>query len=276
MSRTRKTAALTSSTTPTLERQAKRISRQQKQLAKEISATLESELPVKLVGAKGRAIKLSDLNVLEPLTDTQADFFESYQDGGIAFMLYGSAGTGKSFIGLYHALCDVLDPDSVYEKVVIVRSVVQSRAMGFLPGTMDEKMEPFELPYHDICADLLNRKDAYAKLKDMGKIEFLSTSFLRGSTFNNCIVLFDEAQNETFHGFSTVLTRLGTDSKIIICGDGLQNDLLHSKTDISGFRDAVAVTKTMADFRSFKFTTDDIVRSGFVKSWLIACEKLGL
>lgn len=275
MSRTRKTA-LTSSTTPTLERQAKRISRQQKQLTKELAFTLDQEAPVSLTGAKGRAIRFSDLIDLKPLTDTQADFFDAYEDGGIAFMLYGSAGTGKSFIALHRAIREVLDPESGIKKIIIVRSVVQSRNMGFLPGTVEEKLEPFELPYHDICADLLNRSDAYEKLKDMGKIEFLTTSFLRGSTFNNCIVIFDEAQNETFAGFSTVLTRLGMNSKIIVCGDGLQNDLLHSKTDISGFRDAVAVTRTMEDFRSFKFTTDDIVRSGFVKSWLIACERLGL
>lgn len=266
----------TASSTLQIERQAKRLSRQQKQLSKELSVQIASELPVKLTGAKLRPIKPSDLSVLKPLTDTQSDFFEAYNQGGIAYMLYGSAGTGKSYIALYHALRDVLAPDSIYDKVIIVRSVVQSRNMGFLPGSMDEKMEPFELPYHDICGDLLNRKDAYEKLKDMGKIEFLSTSFLRGSTFNNCIVIFDEAQNETFAGFSTVLTRVGMDSKIIICGDGIQNDLLHSKTDISGFRDAVQITKTMSEFRSFKFTTDDIVRSGFVKAWLIACEKLGL
>jgi predicted ribonuclease YlaK len=277
LTRSRSTkSALTSSTNPNIERQAKRLSRQQKQLDRDIQADLSMNVPTKLVGAKGRTIKLSDLINLTPLTDTQQYFFDAYNDGEEAFTLFGSAGTGKSFIALYHALRDVLHQDSVYDKIIIVRSTAQSRNMGFLPGDMNEKTEPFEAPYIEICHTLLNRSDAYEKLKDMGKIEFVSTSFLRGTTFNNSIIIFDEAQNETFQGLSTVLTRVGKDTKIIVCGDGAQNDLIHSKTDVSGFRDFIGITNSMNEFNNFKFTVDDIVRSGFVKAWLVACEHYGI
>jgi phosphate starvation-inducible PhoH-like protein len=256
-----------------LERQAKRLTRQQRRLEQELMTTGDSS--VTLTSSRSRAIKFSDIKKIQPKTDTQADVFDAWDDTD-AMVLYGSAGTGKSFLALYHALVEVLDPETDYEKILIVRSTVQSRNAGFLPGTVEEKNEPFELPYIDIFSELLGRPDAYEKLKDLGKVEFLSTAFLRGSTFNNCIIFFDEAQNCTFPEISTVATRIGKNTKMIVAGDGLQNDLIHSKTDVSGFRDFLSVASRMEEFRTFKFTTDDIVRSGFVKSWLIACEKLGL
>lgn len=272
MSRAPRKSSLTNTDNTHFERQARRISKQQKQLDKDINIATE----IKLTGAKGRVLKLTDLINLEPLTDTQADFFDAYEYGSEAFVLYGSAGTGKTFLGLYHALVDALTPESLYKKIIIVRSSVQSRDQGHLPGTVEEKMEQFELPYHSICAELLGRKDAYQKLKDMGKIEFMSSSFLRGATFNDSIIIFDEIQNETFSTISTLITRTGKNSKLILVGDGAQNDLTHSKHDISGFTDFINVTQNMHEFSHFRFTSDDIVRSGLCKSWIIACEKLGL
>lgn len=271
MTRQRSKPVLTAN--PKLERQAKRLTRQQKRLEQDLMVT--SDDPVKLTMSKGRSIRYTDIKKIEPLTDTQEDVFEAYHETD-AMVLYGSAGTGKSFIALYHALIDVLDQDTEYEKILIVRSTVQSRDMGFLPGTTEEKMEPFELPYHDIFATLLGRPDAYEKLKDMGKVEFLSSSFLRGSTFNNCIIIVDEFQSMTLHEAKTVASRVGKYSKLVVIGDGAQNDLVKSKNDVSGFRDFLTIASRMSEFRTFKFTTDDIVRSGFVKSFLIACESLGL
>lgn len=272
---TRRTA-LTSSNNPQTERVAKRIARQQKHLEKDL-LTASPYLQPSGFAAKGRSIKFGDIKQLEPLTDTQADFFEAYENNDAdAFVLYGSAGTGKSYISLYFALQDVLMQESVYKKIILVRSSVQSRDQGFLPGSDQEKMEPFEQPYHGICADLLGRKDAYEKLKDMGLLEFHSSSFLRGATFDNAIVVVDEMQGMGIHELKTISTRAGKNTKLIFCGDGAQNDLITDKNDVSGFRDFMAVTKSMSEFRHFKFTPDDIVRSGFVKAFIIACERLGI
>lgn len=272
MARTPRKTSLT--TTPHVDRQARRIARQAKQLDREVSTDMYKQ--TNLTGAKARTIKLSDLPRLEPLTDTQADFFDAYEENVEAMVLYGSAGTGKTFMALYHALQDILNPESQFDKIIIVRSSVQGRDQGHLPGDAAEKMEQFELPYISICAELLGRPDAYEKLKDMGKIEFASTSFLRGITFNDAIIIADEIQNETFATIGTLVTRVGKNTKLIVMGDGLQNDLTHSKHDISGFRDFLAVTKVMSEFRSFRFTSDDIVRSGICRSWIVATEKLNL
>lgn len=275
MSRTR-TPRKSSLTTPTgsVTRQARRIARQTKQLEKEVSIDMYRQ--TSLTNSKGRTIKLTDLRQLDPLTDTQADFFDAYDDGVESFVMYGSAGTGKSFLALYHALQEILDPESKYDRIIIIRSSVQGRHQGFLPGDDSEKMAVFEAPYVSICADLLNRNDAYEKLKDMGAIEFESTSFLRGQTFNNAIIIADEIQNENFKTISTIMTRVGNNSKLIVMGDALQDDLTVSRYDVSGFRDFISVSKSMSEFRHFKFTSDDIVRSGFCKSWIIAAEKQGL
>lgn len=229
-----------------------------------------------LTGAKSRAIKLSDLKKLSPMTDTQEDFFQAYEDGEEAMVLYGSAGVGKTFLAMYHALVDILQPEPKYDKIIIVRSVVSSRDIGFLPGDIELKSAPYELPFQSIVTELTGKKDAYEKLKESGKIEFITTSFLRGLTFNNAIVIFDECQNATWGELSTLITRFGKESKIIFCGDSVQNDLLQKKNDVSGLREFIEVTRSMIEFRHFKFTSADIVRSGLVKSFIIQCEKLGL
>lgn len=257
-------------------RVAKRIARQQKHLEKDLLSS-GSYLPLNNGTAKNRSIKFSDIKHIEPLTDTQVDFFDSYDDNSAtAYVLYGSAGTGKSYIAVYFALQDVLQQGSDFKKIVLVRSSVQARDQGHLPGTAEEKMSMFEQPYYGIFSDLLGRKDAYEKLKDIGTLEFCSSSFLRGETFNNSIVIVDEIQNFSFSEISTIITRIGRNTKLILCGDGAQNDLVTNKNDVSGFRDFLSISKNMTEFRHFKFTTDDIVRSSFVKSWLIQCERLGL
>lgn len=251
-----------------IDRQAKRIGRQQKRLEKDLRLS-----PVDVIATpRNTALRLKHF---EPITDNQARFWEAYDDAG-AFVLYGSAGTGKSFLALYKAIQEVLDPSSDFSKIVIVRSTVQSRDMGFLPGDSTDKCAPFEEPYVQIFSEFFGKKDAYEKLKDMGKIEFCSTSLLRGVTFHDSIVVFDEFQSSNWHECKTILTRLGGKSKIIICGDFGQNDLIKNKNDVSGFDNLMQVTDHMPEFVRIKFYPEDIVRGPFVKAFLLACEKLGI
>ena len=226
--------------------------------------------------SNGLTIKLGNLRTIEPLTDNQNIFFDAYKRGSYAFVLYGSAGTGKSMISLFKALEDVLSKETPYKKLVIVRSSVPSRQSGFLPGSLEEKNAVYEEPYKSICQDLFGRPDAYDRLVEQKHIEFISTSYLRGATFNDCIIFFDEFQNENWNSIKTVISRTGTRAKLILSGDYAQNDLTVNKNDQSGFEQVMKVIEYMNDFDIIKFTTDDIVRSSFTKNFLIACEKLGL
>lgn len=255
------------------QRQAKRIGRQQKRLEKETGIANVID-----INTRQRVVRFEDIKELKPLTDTQYDFFEAWEDDqATGYVLYGSAGVGKTFLAAYHALIDVLDPQKTeYKKLIIIRSSVQGRDQGHLPGDEETKMAAFEAPYHSIFAKLTGKADAYEKLKDMGKVEFMSSSFMRGDTFDNCIVVVDECQNFSWQELNTVSTRIGKSAKIIFCGDGKQDDLHYKKNDTSGFGDFISVTRQISEFRNFKFTSDDIVRSSFVKQWVMACEKLGL
>ena len=221
-------------------------------------------------------IKLDHLKTFDALTENQQIFFDAYKKGSYAFMLMGSPGTGKSFISLYHAIADVLAKDTPYKKLVIIRSSVSTRDSGFLPGSLDDKMSIYEEPYKQICADLFGRSDSYDRLKEQGYIEFLSTSYLRGTTFNDAIIFFDEIQNANWSEMKTVIGRTGTRSKVILSGDYSQNDLTKSRHDQSGFKELHKVVERMAEFDIINFTTDDIVRSSFTKNFIIACEALDL
>lgn len=215
--------------------------------------------------------KLEDLRTVEPLTQTQVDFFRAYDQGDYFIALHGVAGTGKSFIAMYKALQEVLTKGNLYHKVIVVRSAVQSRDQGFLPGGVEEKMSQYEMPYIQIAHSLFGRKDAWDILKSSERVEFVSTSFLRGSTYDNCVVIFDECQNANWEELSTVITRIGKNSKIIFCGDYRQNDLIRNKNDVSGIKKFLEVSLLMPCHTRFEFTVEDIVRSSLVKEWVVAC-----
>ena len=221
-------------------------------------------------------IRIDDLKTFDPLTDNQKKFFEAYKRQDYFMMLSGSAGVGKSFIAIYKALEEVLDKSNPFKKVIIVRSAVQGRDMGFTPGSVEDKMSLYEQPYHQICETLFGRKDAYQRLCEQDFIQFVSTSFLRGCTFDDAIVVVDECQSMTFHELSSIVTRVGYRSKIIFCGDTKQNDLIKNKHDVSGLSDFLRVAETMHEFSRIHFTPEDICRSSLVKSWIIACEKMDI
>ena len=215
---------------------------------------------------------------IEPITDTQDDLFESYQKGK-NILAVGSAGTGKTYISLYLAIKDVMAKKE-YKEIIIIRSSVQSREQGHMPGDAKEKMAHFEAPYSDIVNDLFQRSDAYQTLKQKSTIRFMSTSFIRGLTFDQAIIIVDECQNMRWDELRTIMTRVGEGSRIILCGDTKQDDLNCSKNrlDVSGLRYFKRVVDKMSSecFETIEFTVNDIVRSGLVKEFIIAEEQLEL
>jgi phosphate starvation-inducible protein PhoH len=215
-----------------------------------------------------------ELRAISPLTPNQQKTFDCY-DSGSNLMLHGFAGTGKTFISLYLALEEVLTNTSPFDRVVIVRSVVSSRDIGFLPGNAREKTRIYEEPYKEITDDLFGRGDGYEILKMKRIIDFTTTSFLRGLTFNNAIVLVDEMQNMCFGELDTVMTRMGNNSKIIFCGDFRQSDLT-SEREKAGLLNFINITKRMNKFAYIEFEKNDIVRSGLVKDYIIKRTELGL
>lgn len=215
------------------------------------------------------------LKKIQPLTQAQIDAFESFDEGYNLF-LHGFAGTGKTFIALYLAL-DLIQKVNLYKKVYIVRSVVPSRDMGFLPGNAKEKTKIYETPYYDICNKLYGRGDAYDVLKTKNILEFISTSFIRGITLDDCIVIVDEMQNMNSMELHSIMTRIGENCKIVFSGDINQDDLTSErKKEYSGLRDFMRIIEKMKEFDFIDFTQDDIVRSQIVKSYIIERHKLGM
>lgn len=215
---------------------------------------------------------------IDPITDTQYKFFEAYQNEK-NILAVGSAGTGKTYISLYLALKDVMARNQ-YKEIIIIRSSVQSREQGHMPGDAKEKMAHFEAPYIDIVNDLFERGDAYQIMKQKNMIRFMSTSFIRGLTFDNALIIVDECQNMRWDELRTIMTRVGEGSRIILCGDAKQDDLACSKNklDVSGLRYFKRVIDKMSTecFETIEFTVGDIVRSGIVKEFIIAEEQLEL
>lgn len=203
-----------------------------------------------------------------PLTPAQEDVFHSfYQEKNL--LLHGVAGTGKTFISLYLALSEVLSKKADYEKVVILRSVVPSRDIGFLPGSIKEKTEIYEEPYRMISRSLFQRGDAYDILKQKGTIDFSTTSFLRGMTFDNCVILVDEMQNMSYQELATIITRVGENCRIILAGDYQQSDLSRDR-EKDGIVHFMNILRDMKEFEFIEFNYHDIVRSNLVKSFIIA------
>lgn len=215
-------------------------------------------------------LKIDHLKTFDPLTENQKRFYNAYKRGDYFIALHGVAGTGKTFIALYKALEEVLDKNNPFNKIIVVRSAVQSREMGHLPGDIDEKLEIYQQPYRQICHTLFDRKDAYDRLAEQGYIEFISTSFIRGMSFDDAIIIVDEMQNLTFEEIDTVMTRVGYRSKIIWCGDYRQTDLNKKKNDVSGILKFFDIAHYMNAFTRIEFEVDDIVRSSLVKDYILA------
>ena len=219
-----------------------------------------------------RGYKLDDLQEIEPLTPSQEKVIKFYEDGN-HIALTGSPGTGKTYLAMALALEDVLDRDTPYDKLVIIRSVVPTREIGFLPGTEEEKMDAYTGPYQGICAELFGKADAWNNLSKTGTISFESTSFIRGTTFNNAVILVDEMQNLNFHELDSVVTRVGRDSRLILSGDYHQSDFKKDQ-ERDGILEFLAIVDELNNFEVVEFGWADIVRSGLVRDYIMTKERL--
>ena len=217
---------------------------------------------------------------IEPLTDNQKKLFDAYAEGKNV-VAYGAAGTGKTFITLFNALMDVFNPESPYEKIYIVRSLVSTREIGFLPGDHEDKSSLYQIPYKNMVKHMFQMPSdsdfemLYGNLKSQETISFWSTSFIRGTTFDNAIIIIDEYQNLNFHELDSIITRVGENSKICFCGDATQTDLQKSN-EKNGIHDFMKILRIMPSFELIEFGLDDIVRSGIVKEYLVAKMNLNL
>lgn len=217
-----------------------------------------------------------NLNPIFPITDNQIHTFNAYEQGDNLF-LHGCAGTGKTFISFYLALKELESGRTRRNKLVIIRTAQASKDIGFLPGSEKQKLEVYEAPYKAICAELYNRGDAYDILKQTGVIEFHGTSFLRGTTIDNAIILIDEIQNMRQQEWYTVLTRTGDKSRVILCGDSKQDDLTSERyKEKSGITELIRLFEAMRGTSLIHFEIDDIVRSGFVREMIQTAYKLGI
>lgn len=247
-----------------MQQKAQKLTKREKRLLREQGQTDGNTLP-----------KINfTLKHIEPLTQNQKLTFDAYQQGK-NLLLHGIAGTGKSFISLYLALKEVLEGKSQYQKIVIVRSVVPTRDMGFLPGNTKEKAQVYEAPYKQICTELFGRGDSYEYLKSRNVIEFISTSFIRGVTLNDCIVVVDEIANCTLHELDSVITRVGKNCKIVMCGDFRQSDFVREH-ERNGLPEFMRIIQKMRSFTFIDFDENDIVRSAMVKEYIIAKTRMGI
>jgi len=216
---------------------------------------------------------------IEPLTDNQKLLYNAYaEDKNV--IAYGVAGTGKTFITLYNALQDVLDPHTPYEKIYLVRSLVSTREIGFLPGDHEDKSFLYQIPYKNMVKYMFEMQSEadfemlYGNLKAQDTISFWSTSFIRGTTFDKAIIIVDEFQNLNFHELDSIITRVGENSKIMFCGDATQSDLIktNERNGIIGFME---ILRNMSSVDIIEFGVDDIVRSGLVKEYILTKLEMG-
>ena len=227
-----------------------------------------------------KPINADMLRDIEALTPNQQKLFDAYAEDK-HLVAYGAAGTGKTFITLYNALRDVLDQETPYEKIYIVRSLVATREIGFLPGDHEDKSTLYQLPYKAMVKYMFEMPTQadfemlYGNLKAQDTIDFWSTSFIRGTTFDKSIIIVDEYQNLNYHELDSIMTRVGEQSKIMFCGDATQTDLVKTN-EKNGIIDFMRILRLMPSVDVIEFGVEDIVRSGLVKEYILAKMELNL
>ena len=211
---------------------------------------------------------------VKPITTNQQLVFSEWQDNN-HMVLAGSAGTGKTFLAMYLALRELLKENSEYYQIVIIRSAVSIRDQGHLPGDRKEKEDAFAAPYKQICYELMEDPTSYAKMLNSKQILFETTSYIRGISHNNSLIIVDEMQNLNFHELDTVITRVGKNSRIVFCGDYRQTDF-YRQDEKSGIFKFMQILERMNNFSIITFGWEDIVRSGLVRDYIMTKEMLGI
>jgi predicted ribonuclease YlaK len=241
------------------------MSKQQRRLSRKEKRRMESNLNYVVNNKFG-------MRRIDPMTASQEEMFIDY-NSNYNIAAIGTAGTGKTMCAMYLGLKDILEKPE-YEKLIIVRSAVQTREQGFMPGNKAQKEAVFTTPYADIAIDLFQRGDAWDILKQKNMVEFTTSSFVRGLTFDNSVILVDECQSMTYHELDSIITRVGECSKIVFCGDTKQDDLATNRhrADVTGLPDFINVLENIPSFRVINFGINDIVRSGLVKEYILAKE----
>jgi len=223
---------------------------------------------------KSSKLKVEDLIKVEPITSNQELVFKSFERGNHT-ILSGSAGTGKTFLALYLSLQEVLDRETEFDRLIIIRSIVPTRDIGFLPGTEDEKKEAYTAPYRIITNELFSHPESWDRLVQSKMVEFESTSFIRGTTFNNAIIVVDEMQNLSGHELDSVITRVGRNCRFVMCGDYYQTDFEKEK-DKNGILKFMNIIDELTKFDIIEFDWKDIVRSDLVRDYIMTKERLGI
>ena len=224
--------------------------------------------------SKMKKANFNDMFEFEPQTTNQRIAYDAWDDDD-NLVLTGSAGTGKTFVAMYLAIEAVLTKETPYDRVVIVRSVVPTRDMGFLPGTVEEKKEVFETPYKAICSELFGDVNIYDRMIANNQLQFTTTSFIRGLTIDNAVVIVDEMQNLNFHELDSVITRVGTNCRVIFSGDYLQSDF-KDPAERDGIQRFLRIIDQLKNFSVVSFNWHDIVRSDFLRDYIMTKEMLGI
>lgn len=213
----------------------------------------------------------NNMRDIRPITDSQIEAYEQW-DKGRNLILSGAAGSGKTFIALYLALQELIKNRK--KRLVILRSVVPTRDIGFLPGTQEEKEAAYLTPYIGVISEIFkNNPTLFTSFLKSGTVEFLTTSYIRGITLKDAIVVVDEFQNCNFHELDSIITRIGKGSRVIFSGDYYQSDFTNRK-EKEGIGEFLKIIESLKHFKKIDFTWKDCVRSGMVRDYLMTKEKM--